>query len=64
MRVLKGSFFEYKSHKIAQRLRDINGEATSLKINGKATRVWSIPSFSEHLVNIRPAASANAEPPF
>jgi hypothetical protein len=45
----KNRFFEYKSHKIAQRLRDINGIATSLKIRGKATRVWVIPSFSEHI---------------
>tara|TARA_R110002020_G_scaffold436069_1_gene646265 strand:- start:333 stop:1193 length:861 start_codon:yes stop_codon:yes gene_type:complete len=44
----KNRFFEYKSHKIAQRLRDINGEATSLKINGKATRVWVIPAHSQH----------------
>ena len=44
----KNRFFEYKSHKIAQRLRDINGEATSLKINGKATRVWAIPAHSQH----------------
>ena len=41
----KNRFFEYKSHKIAQRLRDINGEAVSLKIKGKATRVWAIPVF-------------------
>ena len=60
----KNRFFEYKSHKIAQRLRDINGEATSLKINGKTTRVWAIPSFSEHLGHISPASGANAEPPF
>jgi len=41
----KNRFFEYKSHKIAQRLRDINGDATSLKIKGKTTRVWAIPSY-------------------
>ena len=44
----KNKFFEYKSHKIAQRLRDINGNATSLKIKGKATRVWVIPAYETH----------------
>ena len=41
----KNKFFEYKSHKIAQRLRDRNAESTSVKIKGKAVRVWVIPSF-------------------
>jgi len=41
----KNKFFEYKSHRIAQRLRDINGNATSLKIKGKAIRVWTIPAY-------------------
>jgi hypothetical protein len=41
----KNKFFEYKSHKIAQRLRDRNGESTVVKIKGKAVRVWVIPSF-------------------
>ena len=41
----KNKFFEYKSHKIAQRLRDINGESVVLKIKGRAVRVWQIPSF-------------------
>ena len=41
----KNKFFEYKSHRIAQRLRDINGDATSLKIKGKAVRVWTIPAY-------------------
>ena len=42
----KNKFFEFKSHKIAQRLRDINGVAVSVKIKGKAIRVWKIPSFT------------------
>ena len=41
----KNRFFEYKSHKVAQRLRDIQGEATALKIKGNAIRVWRIPAF-------------------
>ena len=42
----RNKFFEYKSHRIAQRLRDINGRATSVKIKGKAVRVWWVPSFT------------------
>ena len=41
----KNKFFEFKSHKIAQRLRDINGRAVSIKIKGKTVRVWWIPAF-------------------
>jgi len=41
----KNKFFEYKSHKIAQRLRDIHGESIVLKIKGRAVRVWQIPAF-------------------
>ena len=36
---------EYKSHKIAQRLRDINGQSTAMKIKGRTVRVWRIPAF-------------------
>jgi len=42
----KHKFFEFKSHKIAQRLRDINGAATSIKIKGKSVRVWWVPSYT------------------
>jgi hypothetical protein len=41
----KNKFFDYKSHKIAQRLRDINGDSKILKIKGRAVRVWQIPAF-------------------
>ena len=41
----KNKFFEYKSHKIAQRLRDINGQSTAMKIKGRTVRVWRIPAF-------------------
>tara|TARA_R110000782_G_scaffold137507_1_gene230065 strand:+ start:2321 stop:3859 length:1539 start_codon:yes stop_codon:yes gene_type:complete len=41
----KNKFFEYKSHKIAQRLRDINGDSVVLKIKGRSVRVWQIPAF-------------------
>jgi hypothetical protein len=42
----KNKFFEYKSHRIAQRLRDINGDSTVLKIKGRAVRVWQIPAYN------------------
>lgn len=41
----RNKFFEYKSHKIAQRLRDKGGESRLLKIKGRPVRVWQIPSF-------------------
>lgn len=50
----KNKFFEYKSHKIAQRLRDINGESIVLKIKGRAVRVWQIPAFASGDVDISP----------
>jgi hypothetical protein len=39
----KNRFSEFKTHKVAQRLRDINGESMLLKIKGKPTRVWRVP---------------------
>ena len=61
----KNKFFEYKSHKIAQRLRDINGESIVLKIKGRAVRVWQIPSFESADLDFKtPQFGANAESPF
>jgi hypothetical protein len=48
----KNKFFEYKSHKIAQRLRDRNAESTSVKLKGKTVRVWVIPSFDHTNIDI------------
>jgi len=48
----KNKFFEYKSHRIAQRLRDINGSSVVLKIKGRAVRVWQIPSFDTADIDI------------
>ena len=39
----KNKFSEFKSHKIAQRLRDINGESVVLNIKNKSVRVWQLP---------------------
>ena len=44
----KNKFFDFKSHKVAQRLRDIDGDSLVIKINGKAVRVWSIPVFETY----------------
>ncbi len=41
----RNKFFEYKSHKIAQRLRDKGGESKVIRIKGRPVRVWEIPSF-------------------
>jgi hypothetical protein len=41
----RNKFFEYKSHKIAQRLRDKGGESLQISIRGRPVRVWKIPSF-------------------
>lgn len=48
----KNKFFEYKSHRIAQRLRDINGSSVVLKIKGRAVRVWQIPAFDTSDIDI------------
>jgi len=59
----KNKFFEFKSHKIAQRLRDLNGRAVSIKIKGKAVRVWWVPSF-DAADNISPPPVSTKEVPF
>lgn len=60
----KNKFFEYKSHKIAQRLRDISGESVVLKIKGRAVRVWKIPAFDVADMDIRPPKFGAEEAPF
>ena len=61
----KNKFFEYKSHKIAQRLRDINGESVVLKIKGRAVRVWKIPSFESADMDFTvPQFGSQGEVPF
>jgi hypothetical protein len=41
----RNKFFDYKAHKIAQRLRDLGGESSQIKIKGRSVRVWKIPSY-------------------
>ena len=48
----KNKFFEYKSHRIAQRLRDINGSSVVLNIKGRSVRVWQIPAFDTSDIDI------------
>jgi hypothetical protein len=43
----RNKFFEYKSNKIAQRLRDIDGKAEQFRIKGRTVRCWSIPAFAK-----------------
>ena len=43
----RNKFFDYRSNKIAQRLRDIGGHAEQFRIKGRTVRCWSIPSFAQ-----------------
>ena len=43
----QAKFFEYKSHQLAQRLREVSGESTQLSIKNKSIRVWAIPQYQD-----------------
>ena len=43
--LVKANFKHFKTHQIAQRLRDVNGEAAQIKIATKNVRLWKIPAF-------------------
>ena len=61
----KNKFFEYKSHKIAQRLRDINGSSTVLKIQNRSVRCWAIPAYENADMELNPPSMGNKqETPF
>jgi len=60
----KNKFFEYKSHRIAQRLRDINGDSMVLKIKGRSVRVWKIPAFENSDVDLKTPSFGGQEAPF
>jgi hypothetical protein len=62
----KNKFFEYKSHKVAQRLRDRNGISKLLKIKGKPVRVWALPAFESMQGDIKTPdfGGRNEEAPF
>ena len=48
----RNKFFEYKTHKIAQRLRDLGGESGVLRIKNRTVRVYKIPSFENASVEL------------
>lgn len=48
----RNRFFEFKTHMISQRLRDIGGESTILRIKNRSVRVWSIPAFEAPVSNL------------
>ena len=52
--LIKANFKVFKTHQIAQRLRDLNGEATQLRIQGKVVRLWKIPSHEQTVSRIEP----------
>jgi|TARA_R110000822_G_scaffold13777_4_gene48739 hypothetical protein len=61
----KNRFFDFKPHKMAQRLRDINGKSILLKVSGKPIRVWSIPAHEQHAVEVpAPDFGENKDSPF
>ena len=49
----RNRFFDFKTHKIAQRLRDINGEPTTLRIKERTVRVWKIPALEASGADVR-----------
>ena len=43
----RSKFFDYRSNKIAQRLREMDGRAEQFRIKGRTVRCWSIPAFAK-----------------
>jgi len=43
----RNRFLEYKSNKIAQRLREIDGQSEQFRIGGRPVRCWSVPAFEK-----------------
>ena len=41
----RNKFFEYKRHKLAQRLREIGGESSKLRVGSETVSVYKIPAF-------------------
>jgi hypothetical protein len=41
------NFVALTSPKVAQRLRDLQGEPTVLLLKGRTTRVWKLPQFQK-----------------
>ena len=62
----RNKFFEYKTHKIAQRLRDLGGQSRHLRIKNRQIRVWEVPAFDEEETEINAPSFGNGtgEAPF
>jgi hypothetical protein len=60
----KNKFFEYKSHKIAQRLREVTGESCLLKIKGRVVRLWKVPAFENGDIELSTPQFQAQESPF
>ena len=55
----RNKFFEYKTHKIAQRLRDMGGQSRLLRVKGRPVRVWEVPAFDSVDVEINTPTFGN-----
>ena len=60
----RNKFFEYKSNKLAQRLRDIDGKSEQFRIKGRVVRCWSIPAFAKVTEEFESRFDAEEETPF
>ena len=49
----RNKFFEYKRNKLAQRLREIGGEHSKLRIQDSTVNVYKIPSFQSENTHIK-----------
>ena len=57
----RNKFFEYKLHKIAQRLRDMGAQSRLMKIKGRPVRVWEIPAFDIADMDIKTPSFGSSE---
>ena len=57
-------FFEYKSNKVAQRIRDMGGAHEQFRIKGRTIRCWSIPAFEKVSVDFATKFADEEDVPF
>jgi hypothetical protein len=62
--LLRNNFKGLPAPKIAQRLRDMGGEAIPLFIKGRTTRCWRIPAFTKQDAPFSTEAIQNSGSPF
>jgi hypothetical protein len=58
--LLRNNFKGLTAPKMAQRLRDINGEPVSLFLKGRTVRCWRVPSFTKQDAPFSTEAVRNA----